>query len=143
MLLSNLLAVCERIESNVLSSIIKAKPLFVSAAQEEYDSWEQDDSGISDEFGSGGICDRISIRVGEILSDLGFDVHEAGQDGDDHAWVVAVKDGEAYGVDIPPWVYESGGGYTWRKKEGVFFKEEEDIHVWKEDISNYGEREWE
>jgi len=28
-----------------------------------------------------------------------------------------------YGIDIPPGVYESGGGYNWRKKTGVVIQQ--------------------
>lgn len=49
-------------------------------------------------------------------------VVEGGQDGDDHAWIIVYDDVEAVGVDIPPHVYEIGGGYNWRKIPDVRIK---------------------
>ena len=50
-----------------------------------------------------------------------MDTFGGGQDGDEHAWVTAQLGDEAYGVDIPPSVYETGGGYSWKKKRGAKF----------------------
>lgn len=44
---------------------------------------------------------------------------DGGQDGDDHAYLIVYNDVEAYIVDIPPGVYEEGGGYNWQKKSNV------------------------
>ncbi len=44
---------------------------------------------------------------------------DGGQDGDDHAYLIVYNDSEAYIVDIPPGVYEEGGGYNWQKKPDV------------------------
>jgi hypothetical protein len=96
-------------------------PLFVKAAQEEYDAWTQDENGIDDEFGGGGICDAIANQISTILAENGFETAEGGQEGDDHAYVFTAKDGHAFGVDIPPYIYETGAGYSWKKKEGVQF----------------------
>lgn len=93
-------------------------------AQEIYNAWEQDSEGIDFEFGGGGICDQISNAIGGIIMQHipGVEVTEAGQDGDDHSWVVVYNETEAYHVDIPPGVYERGGGYTWHKIPGIIFQ---------------------
>lgn len=95
------------------------RPRLAAAAQQVYDGWEGD--GEDPELGSGGICDEVAEIMGNVISERVSDVEifDGGQDGDDHAWVIAQRDGEAYGVDIPPGVYESGGGYNWRKRAGV------------------------
>jgi len=97
------------------------KPLLAEAAQKVYDEWNQDEEGMDEEFGGGGICDQVSQALADVISTNVSDVElfDGGQDGDDHAWTIAQLGGEAYGVDIPPNVYESGGGYSWRKIEGV------------------------
>lgn len=94
------------------------------AAQEVYDSWDQDESGDDPELGSGGICDRISAALASVVvEDIeDIEVHEGGQDGDDHSWLIVMNRVEAYSVDIPPRVYETGGGYSWKKILGVVFK---------------------
>jgi ribosomal protein S18 acetylase RimI-like enzyme len=96
-------------------------PQMAEAAQKIYDSWEQGEE--DDDLGGGGICDEIAgaiagIIVGNITDS---DTVDGGQDGDDHAWVIAGLNGKAYGVDIPPGVYETGGGYSWTKRPLVTF----------------------
>jgi hypothetical protein len=92
-----------------------------TVAQEEYDAWAQDDEGFDEELGSGGICHLIAERMVEVLSEEDIEAtttHSEGV-GENHVWVTAqTSDGVAM-VDIPPGVYESGGGYVWRKKSGV------------------------
>ncbi len=43
------------------------------------------------------------------------EIVDGGHDGDDHAYVIVYSIDEAYAVDIPPGVYETGGGYSWKK----------------------------
>lgn len=111
-------------KSDAEQEIRRKLPEIVKAAQKEYDEWDQDGDGYSEELGSGGICDRIQNQIGDILSGEGFDVIDGGQEGDDHAFLFATKNGESFSVDIHPSVYETGGGYSWKKKPGVIFKSE-------------------
>lgn len=100
----------------------KLAPALARAAQAEYDAWEQDASGYDVECGSGGICDRLADAFSTVIGELpDVEVVAGGQDGDDHAYVVALTATEAVAVDIPPRVYETGGGYSRRKKPGVRF----------------------
>ncbi len=86
-----------------------------TAAQGVYDEWEQDADGESEMYGTGGICDDVANALGDVLTRAGLDWVSAGSEGADHAWIVAYDDAHAYDVDIPPWVYERGGGYRWKK----------------------------
>lgn len=86
-----------------------------------YDAWDQDDDGIDEEYGAGGICDAIANTIGGEFSQNGFDVVDGGQEGDDHAYIFVGKDGRAFMIDIPPHVYEYGRGYRWQKKKDVQF----------------------
>lgn len=108
-------------ESGLWKKLQSIKPEIAVAAQKVYDEWEQDEEGFDPELGSGGICDQVSEAIGSVIAGRleGVDVTEGGQEGDDHSWVIAYNDTEAYGVDIDPGVYETGGGYSWRKREGV------------------------
>lgn len=98
-----------------------------AAAQAEYDAWQQDDEGCDEELGCGGICDRISQAIGAVIAGelAGVTVLDGGQDGDDHAFLLVFAqegpyvDPQAYIVDILPGVYETGCGYSWRKRESV------------------------
>jgi len=111
------------LEAASLSAQIGALvPEICSAAQAVYDTWEQDGDGYSEEFGAGGACDEIASEIGFILSTNGIDFTDGGQDGDDHAYVIAYNDLEAFEIDIPPGVYERGSGYSWRKVPDVIFE---------------------
>jgi len=89
------------------------RPALVTAAQAVVDEWQQDDEGIDEEFGEGGACDAVAQAMAGVLGSI--DTMEGGQDGADHAYLIAYDDAEAFVVDIPPGVYERGGGYSWRK----------------------------
>lgn len=91
-----------------------------TAAQKVYDDWQPDEEGFDIEFGGGGICDSMANSIGDVIvNELDADIFQAGQPGDDHAYLIAHKGNDAYIVDIPPYVYEVGGGYSWEKIEGV------------------------
>ena len=109
-------------------------PELAKAAQEVYDEWSQDAEGIDVELGAGGICQDIAEKMAGVLSSRGFDCSTvSSQVGEQHVWVVCrTKDG-VYSVDINPSVYETGGGYSWKKIEGVRF---EPRHVYFDRISN-------
>lgn len=114
-----------RRESDLLAKLKELRAEIARRAQEVYDAWEQDEDGIDEELGSGGICDRISDEISSVLSDAGIDSVAGGQDGDDHAYVLAVDGTHAYAVDVPPHVYERGSGYSWKKVPGVTITEDD------------------
>lgn len=95
------------------------------AVQEIYDEWNQDEQGIDMEYGGGGICDRISQAISDtIVSNIeNVDIISGGHDGDDHAFVIAFDQNEAYLVDVPSSTYETGGGYSWEKIPDIIFTE--------------------
>lgn len=92
------------------------------AAQKVVDEWDQDEQGFDCELGSGGVCDRVGEAIAGVLVQMdveNLEITEGGQPGDDHAWLIVHDYKDAFAVDIPPSVYETGGGYVWRKKEGA------------------------
>ena len=89
--------------------------------QRLYDDWNQDDSGFDEEYGYGGICDAVADVLSAALASAGFATEYGGQEGDDHNFVVVVAGTRRICVDIPCGVYETGGGYFWRKRRGVVF----------------------
>jgi hypothetical protein len=107
----------------LLQELRELRAEMAAAAQKVYDEWTQDAEGVDEELGTGGICDKVSEEVGNVVAsnvpDVAFD--DGGSGGEDHAWVIVSRDGEAYGVDIAPEVYERGGGYCWRKLPNVRF----------------------
>ncbi len=118
---------------NLRNHLMQLRPQLVKAAQEVYDEWSQDDDGVDEVHGGGGICDAISRAFSGILVDVpGIDITDGGQDGDDHAYVIVYTSTEAYAIDIPPSVYERGGGYSWTKIPNVTFRPE---HIVIEPVS--------
>jgi hypothetical protein len=103
--------------------LLALAPQMAAAAQQVYDEWEQDEEGLDIEHGPGGICDRISQAITDVIvTNIGeVDILEGGQEGDDHAYIIAFNDSEAYMVDIPAGLYETGGGYSWQKIPDVEF----------------------
>jgi hypothetical protein len=89
------------------------------AAQAVVDEWEQDEEGMDEELGGGGVCDRVSEAMQGVVADQleGVEFTEGGQPGDDHAYFIVYDEDEAFAVDIPPSVYETGGGYSWKKRQ--------------------------
>lgn len=92
-----------------------------AAAQSELDTWVINEAGYDEEFGYGGACDAISRKMGDVLAGQleNTEVTDGGQDGDDHAYLLCLRANESVVVDIPPSLYEVGGGYSWRKRVGV------------------------
>jgi hypothetical protein len=117
------------------------RPAMVEAAQEVYDSWEQNAEGLDELRGSGGICDEIADEIGAVLNLAGITATNGGQPGDDHAFLIAYDTKYAFVVDIPYSVYETGGGYNWKKKPGIIFKES-DILIYMCERPDPNELEW-
>lgn len=121
------------------NQLLALRPLIAKAAQAIYDEWEQDD-----ECDMGGICDEVAREIQTIIvQHVHCEVTDGGHDGDDHAWVIAYNQNSAFGVDIPPETYETGGGYCWKKIPNVKITPN-DVHVWdlglsKAQISHLGD----
>jgi hypothetical protein len=121
-------------ERSLLEHLRAIRPGMAKAAQAVYESWEQNEEGVDEELGTGGICDQIAEALAGVIygSIKDVAVDSGGQEGDDHAWLVVVASGsrEAYGVDIPCRIYETGGGYSWKKRPEVVFQPE-DVQIFK------------
>jgi hypothetical protein len=103
------------------SQLEALRPLMAEVAQMAYDSWEQDEDGVDVEYGDGGICDKIDNDMMSVVSSniADVDIFEGGQQGDDHAWSIVRLGNQSFGVDLSAWKYESGSGYSWKKRTGV------------------------
>jgi len=102
---------------------------FCAAAQQVYDSWDQNDEGWSESVADGGICHLIAEAIQDVLSEHGIgSTSFSFSIGEVHVTAIADINGAAYMVDIPARIYETGGGYTWRKIPDVVF-EPHDINI--------------
>lgn len=96
----------------------KIAPTLVPIAQKVYDDWD----GNEDVYAGGGICHLIAEEIASKLADHGIEASTVSAEvGEQHVWTVAkLKDG-VYNVDISPYTYERGSGYSWTKIQGVKF----------------------
>ncbi len=121
----------ERYRKSELYQKIKSLiPKLVEAAQKIYDEWDQDEDGHSEDNGFGGICHLIADEFCSVLSnipDTYISTHNPMM-GENHVWAFVLNKEEGFVVDIPPHVYETGGGYTWQKIPGVTF-DASDIYI--------------
>lgn len=117
---------------NSLNDIFALIPQFVASAQRVYNEWNQDENGYDEELGEGGICQDIADSFVDVLSNSGIDAIAVDNNGmgDQHVWAVAKLSDGLYEIDIPPHLYERGGGYTWKKIPNVKFTDDF-IHISK------------
>lgn len=131
------------VRSGLEQKLLSLRPAMAIAAQGVLDDWEQDDEGVCEDLGTGGVCDRVADALATIITlDGTVETTEGGQEGDDHAYVIAYDDDEAFLVDIPPGVYESGSGYCWKKRKGVVLTEDDVVveRVNRADMDDDGRR---
>lgn len=94
----------------------------VKAAQEQYDDWRQDHDGQDDELGRGGICHLIADDLIDVLYRHKIEnVQSVCSNYEQHVYVVGQFKEGIYEIDIPYDVYETGGGFTWKKIPNVQF----------------------
>lgn len=117
----NIMVLNEQTDTDTLFSL---KSKLAHSAQKVYDEWEQDENGYCDILGEGGICQDIADAMADVLSNNGIECSTVSQSsGEQHVYVVARTEDGVYKVDIPPYLYETGGGYNWKKIPDVEFDE--------------------
>lgn len=114
-------AVDYRMRTATISLADRIRPLapkIVELAQKVLDDWEQDEQGYSEWMGYGGVCHIIEEEaISSVLAEIGIDTTSVSSDHEVHVYTIAYDTDtkEAVMVDIRPWCYETGAGYTWRK----------------------------
>ena len=94
------------------------------SAQRVYNEWEQDEDGYDEVYGAGGICDDIADAMCDIINNkTDYDCFHLYNEHDCHTsiYVYDTTIKHIYNVDIPPYVYEKGTGYNWKKINNVSF----------------------
>jgi hypothetical protein len=116
------------------SALNALRPAMVAAAQNQYNSWEQDEDGYDEEVGHGGICHLIADDLAEILGNAGFPCWtQTASDVQHVTCVIQASDG-IFDIDIPYRLYERGSMFTWTKLPDVVF-DPTDVIVYK--MSSY------
>lgn len=116
----------ENEEYTELNSVkdIKDKVLddMVAAAQKEYDEWVVDKDGNDAEVGGGGICHLIADELISALYKNGIhNCQSVCATHEQHVYVVGQFKEGIYEIDIPYSIYETGGGYSWKKIPDITF----------------------
>lgn len=112
---------------NKIDSTVKKE--LASAAQKEYDAWEQDENGYNEELGTGGICHLIADELINVLNKHGiWDVTTVSSSYEQHVYLVGKFKEGVYLIDIHWSVYEQGGGFSWKKLPDIVF-DESDITI--------------
>jgi hypothetical protein len=107
-------------------------PLFVDKAQQIYDEWDED----IDEYAGGGICHLIADAMAEIVNRLlpqylastytRSDIQHVqnivyNMSGEELSEANENEKIEYLDLNIDPYLYETGGGFSWEKIPDVEF----------------------
>lgn len=121
-------------EQDFLTNLKSLTSQYVAAAQQIYDEWDED----PDVYFNGGICHLIADAFVEIISN-NFPYYTATtftRDDIQHVETIVYKidpdslynedideesDIETVMIDLNPYIYESGGGFSWTKIPDVEF----------------------
>ena len=116
-------------ENNYSEKLLnQLKKSIVPKVQKVYDEWNQNEEGYDEMLGFGGICQDIADAIADVISDTGIECTTVSQQtGEQHVYVVAKMEDGVYNIDISPYTYETGGGYSWKKIPDVEFDERDII----------------
>jgi hypothetical protein len=109
-------------ENTDLPSVEQAKsaiPQILQAAQRVYNDWDEEDR---DTYAGGGICHIIADAVCDVLYSAGIECTPVSCDYEQHVYVAAKFEEGIYTIDIPYHIYETGGGFSWKKIPDVVFE---------------------
>lgn len=119
----NELRLLEQVD-DMYNAINELRGKIAVAAQGVYNQWEQDEDGNDEMYGSGGICDDIADAMCKVIYDnTNFGCFHLYNEYECHTsiFVYDEKNRKMFNVDIPPYVYENGYGYNWKKIDDVTF----------------------
>ncbi len=147
---------------NLKNKIESLIPRMVSKVQRVYDNWNQDEEDYDEMYGHGGICDDIADAICQVLMNNDIDSFSSYNEYDFHTSAYAydfskydgyehkeqgIDERIMYKVDIPPYIYETGSGYTWKKIPGVKFDKKdfivEDYSMFIDNWFEYKNDKWE
>lgn len=109
-------------EEEQLLSVNQAKaaiPQILAAAQRDYDNWNESDQ---DTYAGGGICHIIADSICDVLWKIGVYCTPVSCTHEQHVYVAAKFEEGVFTIDIPYVIYETGGGFSWKKIPDVKFE---------------------
>jgi hypothetical protein len=124
-----------------LKDIEAMSSVFAQSAQVVYDNWQQDGDGFDEELGAGGICHLIADAMATDIFNTFPNARACTRCLSDEQHVnvlISVREG-VYELDIPYRIYETGGGFTWTKREGIIFDAQ---HISLDALSNDPSEMW-
>lgn len=114
----------ENPNNELYNTLLRLRSDLVLSAQKVYNDWEQDEEGYDEVYGSGGICDDIAEAMCEVINNkTNYGCFHLYNEYDCHTSIYVYDNStkQIYNVDIPPYVYEKGTGYNWKKINDVSF----------------------
>jgi hypothetical protein len=136
---------CEGRLNSISQITDEVKRALAAAAQKVYDEWQQNEEGYDEELGGGGICHIIADEMSDVLFDNKIYNLQTQCTDQPHVYLIGKFKEGIFTIDIPYYVYESGGGWTWKKKPDVKFDEshveiyqlDSNYRSWKKYVSDY------
>jgi predicted GNAT family acetyltransferase len=128
--------------TSALQSVQYAKkllPKILEKVQKTYNDW---DEGDIDTFAGGGICHFIADDICSVLSEHNIECTTVSCSHEQHVYVAGKFIEGIFSIDIPYSIYETGGGFSWKKipnikfepADVVFYKVSGDVDDWDEYI---------
>jgi pyrimidine deaminase RibD-like protein len=105
-----------------LPSVNQAKnllPMILPKVQTAYDDWDEIDV---DTYAGGGICHILADAICDVLGNNGIECTPVSSSHEQHVYVAGKFAEGIYTIDIPYHIYETGGGFSWKKIPNITFE---------------------
>ena len=105
-----------------LPSVNQAKnliPMILPKVQKEYDDWDETNV---DTYAGGGICHILADAICDVLGNNGIECTPVSSSHEQHVYVAGKFEEGIYIIDIPYHIYETGGGFSWKKIPNITFE---------------------
>jgi hypothetical protein len=105
-----------------LPSVNQAKnllPMILPKVQKAYDDWDETEV---DTYAGGGICHILADAICDVLGNNGIECTPVSSSHEQHVYVAGKFSEGIYIIDIPYHIYETGGGFSWKKIPNITFE---------------------
>jgi len=108
--------------NKTLETLVALRPAIAALAQETYDAWDEDNTDV---YAGGGICHLIADEIADALWEAGIPARTISSNFEQHVYILAQLATGVYEVDVHHSLYETGGGFCWKKLPDVKFYPED------------------